>query len=156
MAESAIVHNTFVLERVFSKPIEKVFAAFTDPAKKRRWFCEGHTHTVDSFEMDFRVGGKEMARYRLGDHTPFPGVPMVHEGTFLNIVPNRRIVCGSTMTVGGHCISASQESYEFQPSGTGTKLVFTHQGAFFENADGPAMRQEGWAKLLEKLTKELA
>jgi uncharacterized protein YndB with AHSA1/START domain len=156
MTAPAIVHHTFVLERTFPKPVERVYAAFADPAKKRRWFADGHTQTVESFEMDFRVGGKETARYRLGDNTPFPGVPMVHDGYFLNIVPNKRIVSGSTMTVGEHCISASQGSFEFLPSGTGAKLVFTHQGAFFENSDGPKMREDGWVQILAKLTKELA
>jgi uncharacterized protein YndB with AHSA1/START domain len=83
-------------------------------------------------------------------------MPMVYEGYFLNIVPNRRIVSGSTMTIGDHCMSASQCSFEFLPEGTGTKLLFTHQGAFFENSDGPTMREDGWVKLLDKLSKEMA
>jgi hypothetical protein len=40
------------------------------------------------------------------------------------------------------------------PSGTGTDLVLTHQGAFFEGADGPEMREAGWRKLLGRLTEE--
>jgi hypothetical protein len=32
----------------------------------------------------------------------------------------------------------------------------THQGAYFEGADGPKMREEGWKTLLDKLPKELA
>ncbi|HKF57082.1 MAG TPA: hypothetical protein VKJ45_16605 [Blastocatellia bacterium] len=37
------------------------------------------------------------------------------------------------------------------PSETGTDLILTHQGAFFEGADGPAMREQGWKKLMENL-----
>jgi uncharacterized protein YndB with AHSA1/START domain len=58
------------------------------------------------------------------------------------------------MTVGEKCISASLATFQFLPSGTGTDLIFTHQGAFFEGADGPEMREEGWRKLLEQLTEE--
>jgi uncharacterized protein YndB with AHSA1/START domain len=35
--KQSVVHNTFVLERSFSQPPQSVFAAFADPAKKRRW-----------------------------------------------------------------------------------------------------------------------
>jgi len=41
------------------------------------------------------------------------------------------------------------------PAGSGTDLVFTHQGAYFEGADGPEMRKGGWESLLNKLVKEL-
>ena len=44
---------------------------------------------------------------------------------------------------------------ELLPAGSGTDLVFTHQGAYFEGADGPEMRKGGWESLLNKLVKEL-
>ncbi len=42
------------------------------------------------------------------------------------------------------------------PTEKGTDLICTHQGAFFEGADGPKMREAGWRTLLDKLTAELA
>jgi len=42
------------------------------------------------------------------------------------------------------------------PTERGTDLIFTDQGAYFEGADGPKMREEGWSKLLDGLAKELA
>jgi hypothetical protein len=60
------------------------------------------------------------------------------------------------MSIGERRISASLGTVEFLPSGTGTDLILTHQGAFFEGADGPEMREEGWRKLLERLTGEFA
>jgi hypothetical protein len=45
---------------------------------------------------------------------------------------------------------------EFLSTASGTDLIFTEQGAFFEGADGPQMREDGWRKLLEHLAKELA
>jgi uncharacterized protein YndB with AHSA1/START domain len=76
-----------------------------------------------------------------------------NEATYQDIVPNRRIVLGSKMAVGDKCISASLVTVEFLPSETGTDLILTHQGAFFEGADGPEMRQAGWHKLLERLAE---
>jgi uncharacterized protein YndB with AHSA1/START domain len=60
------------------------------------------------------------------------------------------------MSIAEKCISASLATFEFLPTGTGTDLIFTHQGAFFEGADGPEMREEGWRGLLNKLTEEFA
>ena len=34
--------------------------------------------------------------------------------------------------------------------------IFTHQGAFFEGADGPEMREAGWRKLLDQLATDMA
>jgi len=56
------------------------------------------------------------------------------------------------MIIGGKCISASLVTAEFLPSKTGTDLILTHQGAFFEGADGPEMRESGWRKLLDNTT----
>jgi uncharacterized protein YndB with AHSA1/START domain len=150
------VHSTFVIERSYPKPPEQVFAALSETAKKRRWFAEGPGHDLEAFEMDFRVGGLELARYRMNEATPFPGVPLVHEGSYQDIVPGARVVEASTMTLGGRRISASLVTMELLPAGTGTDLICTHQGAFFEGSDGPQMREAGWRGLLDQLGNQMA
>lgn len=154
MKEQSVIHSTFVIERSYPATPERVFAAFADPAKKRRWFVEGDHHEVEHFEMDFRVGGKERARFRFKEGTPLKGIACTNDAVYQDIVPNRRVVSASTMSVGEKCISASLVTIELLPSKTGTDLFCTHQGAFFEGADGPEMREEGWRKLLEQLTEE--
>jgi uncharacterized protein YndB with AHSA1/START domain len=134
-----------------------VFAAFADPAKKRRWFAEGaKSHDVEEFEMDFRVGGSEHARYRFKEGTPFPGTALTNDGSYQDIVPNRRVVIAHNMALGDKRISASLVTFELLPTEKGTALIFTHQAAFFEGSDGPEMREDGWRKLLDQLAKELA
>jgi uncharacterized protein YndB with AHSA1/START domain len=157
MSERSVIHNTFVLERSFTKTPERVFAAFSDPALKQRWFAASTSnHAVEKFELDFRVGGLEITQSRFGEGSPFPGVEMVNEERFQDILPNQRIVTASTMTIGGRRISASLVTVELLATDTGTDMVFTHQAAFFEGSDGPAMRQDGWNLLLGRLEKALA
>lgn len=155
--EPSVIHGTFVIERSLPAAPERVFAALADPTKKRRWFAEeGEGQTVEAFEMDFRVGGSERARFRFKAGTPFPGTALASDGTYLDIADGRRIVIGSTMTLGGKRISASLLTFELLGTQKGTDLIFTHQGAFFEGSGGPKMREEGWQKLLEQLAGELS
>jgi uncharacterized protein YndB with AHSA1/START domain len=144
MSEPSVVHSTFVIERSYPKTPERVFAAFADAAAKRRWFAENDNHDIENFEMDFRVGGVERARYRFKPGTPFPGVELSSEGSFQDILPNRRVVTASTMSLGEKRISASLVTVELLPLAKGTNLVCTHQGAFFEGSDGPERREAGW------------
>jgi uncharacterized protein YndB with AHSA1/START domain len=151
MKERSVTHATFTIERNYPSAPQRVFAAFSDPAKKRRWFAaDDKDFQVEKFEMDFRVGGIERSRFRV------QGMECVNDTFYTDIVPDRRIVIAYTMTLGGKRISSSQATVELLPAEKGTDLIFTEQGAFFEGADGPQMRQEGWTKLLESLAREVA
>ncbi len=155
--EQAVVHSTYTIERNYPATPERVFAAFSDPVKKQRWFAGGgHGSDVESFRMDFRVGGIEKTVRRFKAGTPFPGATLTNDTTYQDIVPNRRIVLAYAMSVAEKRISASLATFELLQAEGGTKLVFTDQVAFFEGADGPEMRKEGWTKILESLGTELA
>ena len=155
MEERSVIHSTFVIERSYSATPERVFSAFADPAKKRRWFVEGEHHDVEHYEMDFRVGGQELYRLRFKEGTPLKGLALINDGGYLDIVPNQRVVLASRMTIAEKCVSVSLVTIELLPSDKGTDLICTHQGAFFEGSGGPAMREEGWRKLLDRLPGEL-
>jgi uncharacterized protein YndB with AHSA1/START domain len=151
MRESAVVHSTFVIERSYSASSRRVFHAFSDTAKKRRWFAEGESSVLEEFAMDFRVDGREHAVFRMSN-----GMLCRNDTVYMDIVPDQRIVIAYTMSVNGARISSSQATTELLPAENGVKLIFTEQAAFFEGADGPKMREEGWRQLLEQLGKELA
>jgi len=152
-----VVHNTFTVERTYPVGAERVFAAFSDPQKKQRWFAEGgEHHTLEAYDLDFRDGGTEHYSSRFKDGLPVVGgLKLTNESVFQNIVPNRRLVFTSTMWVGGRCISISVGTVELEAAQQETKLTLTFQSAFLENADGPAMREAGWRTLLERLAKVL-
>lgn len=155
MEQQSVIHSTFVIDRSYPHSPERVFSAFADPVKKRRWFGENENHELEVFEMDFRVGGGEQFRYRFKEGTPFPGTELTNLGNYQDIVPHRRIVTASTMALGGKRISASLVTIELLPTDNGTDLICTYQGAFFEGADGPQMREAGWRKLFDRLATVL-
>ncbi len=155
MEEQAVIHNTFVVERAYPLPPERVFAAFSDPATKRRWYAEGEGHKIQTYDMDFRVGGNEYYASSFNEGTPLAGLTLRSENMYRDIVPNRRIIFTSTMAVEERCFSISLGTVELLPSEKGTDLILTFQSAFLEGADGPEMREAGWHKLLEKMGREL-
>src|ERR1700691_3824707 len=145
MEQQAVVHNTFVVERAYPVTPERVFAAFSDPVKKRRWYAEGE---IESYDLDFRVGGKEHYASGFKEGHPLEGHTLKSENMYRNIVPNRRIIFTSTMALEENIFSISLGTLEFLPSEKGTDLIFTFQSAFLDGSDGPEMREAGWRGLL--------
>ena len=156
MTDRSVTHSTFVVERNYPASPQKVFAAFADPSQKRRWFTAGDKRETVEFVMDFRVGGNERAVYRFKPGTQFAGTLLTNHTNYQDIVPNQRIVVAYTMSMADRRFSASLATFELVPAGTGTSLIFTDQGAYFEGSDGPQIRKQGWEKLLEQLAAELA
>lgn len=155
MKNRSVSHATFDIERSYLVPPSRVFAAFADPVKKRRWFRDDDGSETLEFEMDFRVGGRERSTFVMKSG-PIAGVICTNETTYQDIVPDARIVLAYTMALGDKRFSASQATFEMLPENSGTRLIFTEQAAFFEGADGPTMRKEGWRLLLERLASDLA
>ena len=155
MEKPSTIHSTFTLERSFPKPPEVVFDAFADPVKKRRWFFESNNSELQAHALDFKVGGAETARMKFSVG-PIAGNVITNDSVYENIVPSRRIVTAYRMSLDGVPFSVSVATIEMLATETGTDLLFTHQGAYFEGADGPEMRKGGWEHLFDKLATELA
>jgi uncharacterized protein YndB with AHSA1/START domain len=145
-----VIFGHFTIERSYPAPPERVFRAFTDPVKKRRWFAEGEGFTVDSYALDFRVDGFERCRFRFGD-----GPLVTMDAVYLDILTNERIAFAYSMTLAGAPMSSSLGVAEFVPSGTSTLLRLTEHTAFVDGKDGSVARREGSLGLLEALAKEL-
>ncbi len=150
-----VVHDSFTLHRSYPHSRERLFAALSDAALKRRWYADT-TMDTQLFEMDFRVGGMERQQYVLRPDSPFPGVVIDNEGRFEDIVEGERIVVTASMSFGGRRISTSLMTFELRDEDGGCSLRFTHQAAFYEGADGPEMRRGGWEAILDALSRSLA
>jgi uncharacterized protein YndB with AHSA1/START domain len=146
MSERSIEHATFVVERSYHASPARVFAAWSDPSAKARWFGSD----TREFELDFRVGGRELNRGTGPD-----GSSYTFAALYQDIVPDERIVYTYDMHLDETRISVSVATVEFKSQGSGTTLVFTEQSAFLDGHDTPAQREQGTGGLLEALGKEL-
>jgi uncharacterized protein YndB with AHSA1/START domain len=147
--QNSVIHSTFRIERTYPQPPARVFHAFADKEMVRRWRVEDEGCEVHEFTFDFRVGGSEVSRFSFMD-----GPEIRLDGQFQDIIPDRRIVFAYRMAMGPTPFSASLTTVELVPSGDGTRLTYTEQGAFFDGTDSAKGREEGCRELLEKLAAE--
>ena len=146
MSERSVEHATFVVERSYDAAPHRVFAAWSDPEGKARWFGSPD----ERFELDFRVGGRERR-----EGIDAEGNAYTFQALYQDIVPAGRIVYTYDMLLGDARISVSVATVELRPRGTGTRLVFTEQGVFLDGHDTPARREHGMGSLLDALGAEL-
>jgi uncharacterized protein YndB with AHSA1/START domain len=148
----SVIHDTFTLERTYDATPARVFAAFANQDAKRLWFGGplDETWTVERWDMDFRVGGREV---NVSSSKDGPGYTF--DSLYLDIVDGERIVYTYEMAVGDERHSVSLTSIELQPAGAGTRLVMTEHGVFLDGHDSPEGRREGTGWLLDELGASL-
>jgi uncharacterized protein YndB with AHSA1/START domain len=148
---ASVIHKSFTIERTYPTTAARLFRAHSDPEQKRRWFAEGEGFIVDSYALDFKVGGFERSRFRFGSDGP----AMTFDGVYLDIVANERIVLAYAMTIAGAAMSSSLSTIEIVPDRAGTVLRYTEHTAFVDGNDGSDARRSGSLGLLEALAGEL-
>lgn len=83
MSTQTVTKPSLTLKRRLNSPPAKVFSAWTDPEKIKRWFGPGQTQ-VALAEFDTRVGG----RFRIVATSP-DGEEHHVSGAFREVVPTR-------------------------------------------------------------------
>jgi uncharacterized protein YndB with AHSA1/START domain len=146
MTERSVTHATFTIHRVYPATSARVFAAFASPEAKTQWFAGPREWGRSAYELDFRVGGREISRVG-----PPGGTVHAYDARYLDIVPGERIIFAYDMHLDELKISVSLTTVEFRAEGSGTKLTFTEQGAFLDGHDNPRQREEGTNFLLDAL-----
>jgi len=155
MSERSQTHATFVLERYYPVPVERIWDAFADPEMKRQWFGSGDFVERERRE-DFRVGGVAIHDARHGKSGPLSQF----RATYTDITPHERIIYTYDMWLDGVHASTSITTIVLEPSvdgdSSGTRLTFTEQGVHLDGVHGPGPqaatgRKEGTAGLLDAI-----
>jgi uncharacterized protein YndB with AHSA1/START domain len=138
MTRASAVHSTFTIERSFAAPIGRVFAAWADPATKRRWASCHEDFELVEHQLDFRVDGTEVNRTAEPD-----GTMHTMRARFLDIVPDERIVYVYEMALDETRISVSLVTVLFERARAATKMTFTEQVTFLDGHGSADERREG-------------
>jgi uncharacterized protein YndB with AHSA1/START domain len=149
MTARSAQHGTIRLERTFKAAPARVFAAWAEPKARAKWDVPGRWVIAEQTH-DFREGGRELKRFGPKDDPRF-----LADTLYLDIVPERRIVFGYSMTSRGTPISVSLTTVELSPDGKDTHLLLTEQIVFLDGNDNAANREEGLASMLDKIAASL-
>jgi uncharacterized protein YndB with AHSA1/START domain len=151
MSSTPIPHGSFVIERRYPTPLERVWKAWIDPALKARWFIGPPSWTLVSRTLDVRVGGEETLK---GKHAGPPPTETLFTARYHQVVMLERLVYVYDMHLNGNHHSLSLATVEFERDGGGTKQRFTEQVAFLDgtpSAKGVPSREMGTALHLDRL-----
>jgi uncharacterized protein YndB with AHSA1/START domain len=148
-------HATFVIEREYAAPVDRVWAAFAELEIKRQWFGSDDVADAEIAE-DFRVGGTAINHGTFAD-----GSRSEFRATYTDIVPEERIVYTYDMWLDGVHASTSITTVVLEPSDAGTRLTFTEQGVHLDGVHGPGPeaangREHGTGELLDGIAAGLA
>ncbi|HLZ25562.1 MAG TPA: SRPBCC family protein [Ktedonobacterales bacterium] len=144
-------HATFVIERTFDVPLQRVWYALSDSAARDQWFGGGSAFDLEEKSHDFRVGGRavETGRWHGGPSSRF-------EATYTDIVEHHRIVFSYDMWANERHLSTSLTTIVLEPAAAGTRLTYTEQGVHFDGLDTVEGREAGTRGLLDNLGAVLA
>lgn len=149
-----------VITRIFKAPVEKIWAAWTEPEQMKKWWGP-QDFTAPFIEQDLRVGGRYLYAMHGPAGTPFD-MDMWSSGTFEEIVPFKKLVCtdhfsdknGNAVSPAAYGMADFPEElmvtieFESLPDGT-TKMTLTHTGApAGKHADD---MKQGWNQSFDKL-----
>lgn len=150
MTKRTVQHATIVVERSLRATPARVFAAWANPDERRRWDVPGDGDwMVTEHEQDFRVGGRERSRFGPAGEPAY-----MSDGTYLDIVPDERIITAGTMHDHGTGVTATLCTVEIYPEGSGARLMLTDQSAFY-GSEGEADRKAGWGEIVDRLAAYL-
>ena len=148
---STVAHATFVVDRTFDAPLDRVWDAFADPEQHARWFGSDPGFTETEASEDFRVGGQAVQDGQWHD-----GPTSRYVATYTDIVERARIVSTYDMWVGGRHLSTSLTTTELTAVEGGTRLTYTEQGVFLDGQEDGSQREAGFQGIFDVLATYLA
>lgn len=138
-----------VLTRLIDAPREKLYRAWTEPSLLKQWFAP-LPYTTPQAELDVRPGGSNMVVMRGPDGKDLP-----HRGTYLEVVPNERIVVTDAFTRAWEPSEKPFMTLILTFENEGGKTRYTARALHWTVADRTAHEQmgfhEGWGKCTDQL-----
>lgn len=146
-----VKHETFVCTRTVRAGVATAYRAWSDIAHKSKWFVgPGGVWSEKVREMDFRIGGKEtlIGNLKGGGTTHF-------DSTYMDIVPNERIVYAYRMSASDELLSVSLGTAEFIPTADGCEIRYTEQAVYYNDEMGAENRRMGTEMLMDQMSASL-
>ena len=145
-ATLALLRPSLTIKRRFNALPEKLYAAWTDPAKLGQWFgCSGAS-VIDA-SCDVRTGGSFTITVRK-ENGEEPRVG----GTYREVIPNRKLVF--TWAPDWRVQAESLVTLLITPDGTGSYLTLIHEQ--FVDEESRDATENGWGSCLDRLDAYLA
>ena len=132
------------VEKRFAQSPERVFDAFLDPARAKRFLFATRTGTMVKAEIDARPGGG----FTFVDRRD--GQDIEHVGTYLEIERPRRLVFD--FAVPAFSAERTRVTVEIAPDGEGSRLTLVHEGVLPDYAE---KTRQGWDTILDGLAAVL-
>jgi uncharacterized protein YndB with AHSA1/START domain len=142
--------STIRLTQFVPAPVERVFAAWTDPASMTNWYAPTDEFTTPIAEVDLRVGGT----FRVGMYRVAKKEMNLVRGQYCRIDPPHTLIFTWAWDEPKPCVQETQVTLEFRPSGPGTEVTFIHER--FRDEGQRQAHEEGWTGCLQRLARELA
>jgi uncharacterized protein YndB with AHSA1/START domain len=129
----------------FSAAPERVFDAWLDPERAKKFLFATKTGKMVRAEIDARPGGSFVFVDRRD------GQDVEHVGTYLEIERPRRLVFD--FAVPQFSAERTRVTVDIQPEGTGSVLTLTHEGVL---PDYEERTRHGWSVILDTLSSVIA
>ncbi len=137
-----------MLNRRYRAPRTLVWAAWTEPARLKRWFASPG-HTLEECEIDLREGGAFRKVFRIPE-----GDRVTVAGEYRTIIEPEKLVYTWQATGAGREMPVTLVTVTFTEQDLDTDVEVTHEGlvgdAVFES------HRNGWMNNLEQLADEVA
>jgi uncharacterized protein YndB with AHSA1/START domain len=146
MSTAAAVKPSLTIKRRFNAPPAKVFAAWTDPEKVKRWMGPGDVKVL-AIEGDACTGGRFrwLMQAPDGEHHDVSGI-------YREVIPNEKLVF--TWAWKSTPERESLVTVTVKPDGDGTLMTLTHEQFFDETARDN--HNKGWTSAVDKLGEYLS
>ena len=147
MTTKSIPANSVLVERIFDTPVDTLWKIWTEPELIMRWFGADPNGTVQSAQMDLRVGGKHEVSFMDSDGTSHTAL-----GEFTLVELHSRLhYSWEWRSESGHI---SEVEVQFVPMGNKTKLILVHKNLSPDSKHGYEMGWNGAFDKVERVVKE--